>query len=39
MRCAFGGAALDELYVSSQDGRLYRARGLERRGTQGAEAV
>ena len=31
-RCAFGGAALDELFVSSADGRLYRARELGRRG-------
>jgi gluconolactonase len=32
VRCAFGGAALDELYVSSGDGCLYRARGLSMRG-------
>jgi gluconolactonase len=32
VRCAFGGAALDELYVSSVDGCLYRASGLPMRG-------
>ena len=31
VRCAFGGAARDELYVSSTDGWLYRARGFGRR--------
>ncbi|MGZ5787212.1 MAG: SMP-30/gluconolactonase/LRE family protein, partial [Ramlibacter sp.] len=32
VRCAFGGAALDELYVSSADGCLYRARAVSLRG-------
>ena len=39
VRCAVGGPGLDELYVSSQDGRLYRARGLGRRGAQGTGKV
>jgi sugar lactone lactonase YvrE len=32
VRCAFGGVGLDELYVSSTDGHLYRARGIGHRG-------
>jgi sugar lactone lactonase YvrE len=32
IRCAFGGAARDDLYVSSADGHLYRARGVGLRG-------
>lgn len=32
VRCAFGGAGLDQLYVSSTDGHLYRAHGIPRRG-------
>ena len=32
MRCAFGGAALDELYVTSASGGLWRLRGSGRRG-------
>lgn len=32
VRCAFGGAGLDELYVSSADGHLYCARNLGLRG-------
>lgn len=30
--CAFGGPALDDLYVTTLDGRLYRVRGVGRRG-------
>jgi gluconolactonase len=32
VRCAFGGTNLDELYVTSTDGRLYRARNVGLRG-------
>lgn len=32
MRCAFGDAGLDSLYVTAGDGCLYRARGTGRRG-------
>lgn len=32
MRCAFGDAGLDSLYVTAGDGCLYRARGIGRRG-------
>jgi sugar lactone lactonase YvrE len=32
MRCAFGDAALDSLYVTSGDGCVYRAQGTGRRG-------
>jgi gluconolactonase len=32
MRCAFGGADLDSLYVTAGDGGLYRARDIGRRG-------
>jgi gluconolactonase len=32
VRCAFGGKNLDELYVTSTDARLYRARNLGLRG-------
>jgi gluconolactonase len=35
LRCAFGGKNLDELYVTSADGHLYRARDLGLRGTAG----
>jgi gluconolactonase len=32
MRCAFGDAGLDSLYVTAGDGGLYRAQGVGRRG-------
>jgi gluconolactonase len=32
MRCAFGDAGLDSLYVTAGDGALYRAKGTGRRG-------
>ncbi len=32
MRCAFGGASLDDLYLTTGAGELYRARGTGRRG-------
>jgi sugar lactone lactonase YvrE len=32
MRCAFGDAGLDSLYVTAADGGLYRARNTGRRG-------
>ena len=32
MRCAFGDAGLDSLYLTAGDGCLYRARGIGRRG-------
>ena len=32
MRCAFGGASLDSLYVTAGDGGIYRARDTGRRG-------
>ena len=34
MRCAFGGAGADDMYMTSGDGCLYRARGTGRRGLQ-----
>ena len=34
MRCAFGGANLDSLYLTAGDGGLYRAKGVGRRGIQ-----
>jgi gluconolactonase len=33
MRCAFGDARLESLYVTAGDGALYRARNTGRRGT------
>jgi hypothetical protein len=32
MRCAFGDAGLDGLYLTAADGGLYRAKGIGRRG-------
>ena len=33
MRCAFGDAGLDSLYVTAGDGGLYRAKGIGRKGS------